>query len=78
MSDRQDPVDTNPLTEPEDPAGVRASDLIETEEYHLVAVDRGRMLCVNHGRVCYRRVHFTGEKEWVCPDERHRKPIQNL
>jgi hypothetical protein len=51
------------------------SDLPSRGDYKLPQVSRGRMLCTSHGQVCYRRVSFTGEKEWVCPDERHRKPI---
>jgi len=48
-----------------------------TENYHLSQVVKGRMLCTSHGQVCYRRMSYTGEKEWICPDERHRKSIQD-
>ncbi len=48
-----------------------------TTRYQLPQVVKGRMLCTSHGQVCYRRISYTGEKEWICPDERHRPPIQD-
>lgn len=77
MPDEQDPLNTNSLTDPEHPLLIGVSDLPWSEQYQLAEIARGRMLCVNHGRVCYSRVFFTGEKEWICPDERHRKPIRD-
>ena len=78
MTDDQDPVTTNPLTEPESPAspGTSNDGSTETDEYQLTEIARGRMLCILHGRVCYRRLTIIGENEWVCPDERHRKPTR--
>ena len=46
-------------------------------KYQLPEVTKGRMLCTSHGQICYRRISYTGEKEWICPDERHRRPIQD-
>ena len=46
-------------------------------KYQLPQVAKGRMLCTSHGQICYRRVSYIGEKEWICPDERHRKAIQD-
>ena len=51
------------------------SDSPSTGGYQLPQVVKGRMLCTSHGQVCYRRISYTGEKKWICPDERHRKPI---
>lgn len=45
------------------------------EEHDLPEVGRGRMLCVVHGRMCYRRISRVGFGEWICPDERHLTPI---
>jgi hypothetical protein len=79
MAKDHDPVNTNPLTQPEDPLSptLPQAEESETDDYQLTEVVRGRMLCLSHGRVCYRRVSMIGEKEWVCPDERHRRPIRS-
>ncbi len=61
----------------QDDTALGLSDLPVRGDYELPQVVKGRMLCISHGQVCYRRVSFTGEKEWVCPDERHWKPIQD-
>ena len=45
------------------------------EAHDLPEVVRGRMLCVTHGRMCYRRISRVGAGEWICPDERHLSPI---
>ena len=75
LIDDQDPVTANPMTGPEGlPADEAGPD---ADEYQLTEVARGRMLCIVHGRVCYRRVAIIGESEWVCPDERHRKPLRS-
>lgn len=46
--------------------------------FELSEVARGRMMCIAHGRECYRRVTPLGESYWICPDERHREPIRRL
>jgi hypothetical protein len=45
------------------------------EGHVLPEVVRGRLLCVTHGRMCYRRISRVGMGEWICPDERHLTPI---
>jgi hypothetical protein len=45
--------------------------------HKLPEVVHGRMLCVAHGRMCYRRVSRVGVGEWICPDERHGTPIKS-
>jgi hypothetical protein len=47
----------------------------EVPETVLPEVFRGRMFCVTHGRQCYRRKAFAGDFVWVCPDERHSRPV---
>jgi len=44
--------------------------------HKLPEVVRGRMLCVAHGQMCYRRTSKVGVGEWICPDERHGTPIR--
>jgi hypothetical protein len=63
-----------PLGEPErlHPSSREA----QMEVHELPEVVHGRMLCVAHGRMCYRRVSRVGVGEWVCPDERHGTPIK--
>ncbi len=73
MTDDQDPGTTNPLIEPGPPDEERP----ETDDYRLTEIIRGRMFCLAHGRECYRRSAIISEGEWVCPDERHRKPIRS-
>ena len=73
MTNEQDPGTTNPLTEPSAPG----DEGVKTDDYRLTEIIRGRMFCLAHGRECYRRAATIGESEWVCPDERHRKPILN-
>jgi hypothetical protein len=46
------------------------------DAHELPDVVHGRMLCVAHGRMCYRRISMVGVGEWVCPDERHGTPIK--
>jgi hypothetical protein len=41
------------------------------EDVSLPDVARGRLFCLSHGRLCYRQFSITGDREWVCPDERH-------
>jgi len=45
--------------------------------HKLPEVVNGRMLCVAHGRMCYRRMSRVGIGEWICPDERHGTPIKS-
>jgi hypothetical protein len=45
--------------------------------HKLPEVVHGRMLCVAHGRMCYRRFSRVGVGEWICPDERHGAPIKS-
>ncbi len=73
MTDDRDSWTTNPLSRPE-PLDEEEP---ETDEYKLNEVFRGRMFCLAHGRECYRRTGITGDNEWVCPDERHQRPIQS-
>ena len=72
MTDDRDPDATNPLTEP----GAPSDEGPETDDYRLTEIIRGRMFCLAHGRECYCRAVILGESEWVCPDERHRKPAR--
>ena len=65
MKDNVDVDATNPLTNP------AVSDEAEVKSYRLMEVVRGRMFCLAHGRQCYLRTTFLGERQWVCPDERH-------
>ena len=55
------------------------SDDVPEEQYPpeagLPAVLRGRMFCTLHGRECYRSAGFAGENVWICPDERHVRPL---
>jgi len=67
-----------PDTGPTDPIkDAPGSERPETDVYSLTDIFRGRMFCLSHGRECYRRAAIIGEGEWVCPDERHRKPIRS-
>lgn len=77
MPDEQNRETRDYLTEPEHELPIGKSDPPRSEGYQLAEIVRGRMLCMHHGRVCYCRVFFTGEREWICPDERHRKPIRD-
>ena len=47
------------------------------DEHKLPEVVHGRMLCVAHGRMCYRRMSRVGIGAWICPDERHGTPIKS-
>ena len=67
----EDPSDLTPLGDMNPPDRGK---LIE-EGHTLPEVMRGRMLCVTHGRLCYRRISHVGIGEWICPDERHLAPI---
>jgi hypothetical protein len=70
--DRSNPT---PLGEP---AGMGFSDGKGQQDVHnLPELVHGRMLCVAHGRMCYRRVSRVGVGEWICPDERHGTPISS-
>ncbi len=73
MTKDQDPGTTNPLTESR-PLGEERP---ETDDYKLTEIIRGRMFCLAHGRECYQRTKIIGDAEWVCPDERHRKPVRS-
>ena len=68
----EDDRSTTPLGENRLPG--RAGDR-HLEGHNLPNVGRGRMLCVVHGRMCYRRISQVGIGEWICPDERHLAPI---
>jgi hypothetical protein len=60
------------------PLGEQSADLrigAPRDVHTLPEVARGRMLCIVHGRMCYRRISRVGVGEWICPDERHRTPI---
>ncbi len=50
---------------------------IAREVHKLPEVVHGRMLCVVHGRMCYRRISRVDVGEWICPDERHGTPIKS-
>ncbi len=73
MTNDQDPGTTNPLTEP----GPLGEERPEKDDYRLTEIIRGRMFCLAHGRECYQRTKIIDNAEWVCPDERHRKPIRS-
>jgi hypothetical protein len=49
---------------------------VQKDAHKLPEVANGRMLCVAHGRMCYRRTSVIGVGEWICPDERHGTPIK--
>jgi hypothetical protein len=69
------PLD-NPLSDPEpDAESVDSSEDASLPEAALPDIFRGRMFCVAHGRQCYRGRTFGGETVWICPDERHSKPL---
>ena len=71
----EDPSNLTPLGGPErlyQSNGEAARDVHELPE-----VVHGRMLCVIHGRMCYRRISRVGVGEWICPDERHGTPIKS-
>ncbi len=71
----EDPSNPTPLGEP---ARLGPSRREEQRDMHkLPEVVQGRMLCVAHGRLCYRRISRVGVGEWICPDERHGMPIQS-
>ena len=77
MPGEQDRETGDFLVENEHDLSIGGPDVPHGEAYQLGDIVRGRMLCMHHGRICYRRVSFTGEREWVCPDERHGKPIRD-
>ena len=67
----EDPSNSDPLGE-----GPRPKVFVGLSEAgSLPEVVHGRMLCVVHGRMCYRRISTMRSGEWVCPDERHEKAI---
>src|SRR4029077_4542745 len=71
----EDPSNPTPLGEParlDSSIGQGRGDV-----HKLPEVVHGRMLCVTHGRVCYQRISKVGLGEWICPDERHGKPIKS-
>lgn len=72
MTGFEDPEAENRLTE----SIASGEERPEADGYELADVVRGRMFCLSHGRECYRRVQVVGESEWVCPDERHARPIR--
>lgn len=71
----EDPSHRTPLGEPErlSPSNGEA----HTNANELPEVAHGRMLCLAHGRMCYRRISRVGLGEWICPDERHGTPIKS-
>ncbi len=73
MIDKPDSGTSNPLSE----TPQSSDEISDIGEYRLAEVVRGRMFCLAHGRECYRRSAIISESEWVCPDERHRKPIRS-
>ena len=73
MTNDRNPETTNPLTD----LGAPRDERVETDDYRLTEIIRGRMFCLAHGRECYQRTKIIGDAEWVCPDERHRKPIRS-
>ena len=70
----EDPSNLTPLGGPEKlgPSNGEA----RRDVHKLPEVVRGRMLCVAHGQMCYRRMSKVGVGEWICPDERHGTPIK--
>jgi len=71
----EDPSNPTPLGEP---ARLNSSDGQGQRDVNkLPEVVHGRMLCVAHGRMCYRRISRVGVGEWICPDERHGTPIKS-
>lgn len=64
----------NPLLLPDDYPSSSAK--FEDETGNLPDITRGRMFCLMHGRECYRQFSATGEGQWICPDERHLKPVK--
>jgi hypothetical protein len=71
----KDPSNPTPLGEPERLGS--SSREAQSDSHKLPEVVHGRMLCVAHGRMCYRRISRVGVSEWICPDERHRMPIKS-
>jgi hypothetical protein len=69
-----DPSNPTPLGEPSRLG--RSGELASEDVHRLPEVVHGRMMCVAHGRMCYRRISRVGVGEWICPDERHRTPIK--
>lgn len=71
----EDPSNSTPLGGPErlGPSNGEAARRV----HKLPEVLHGRMLCVTHGRMCYRRISRVGVGEWICPDERHGTPIKS-
>src|SRR6267378_200777 len=71
----ENPSNPTPLGEP---ARLNSSVGQGQKDVHkLPEVVHGRMLCVAHGRMCYRRISRVGLGEWICPDERHGTPIKS-
>ncbi|OLB46668.1 hypothetical protein AUH73_08455 [archaeon 13_1_40CM_4_53_4] len=70
------PLD-NPFAEPDpDSESADSPEATGLPEAMLPEILRGRMFCVTHGRQCYRGGRtFGGEIVWICPDERHSKPL---
>ena len=71
----KDPSNPTPLGEPERLGSSNRE--AQSDSHKLPEVIHGRMLCVAHGRMCYRRISRVGLSEWICPDERHRTPIKS-
>jgi len=70
----EDPSISNPLGEPEK---LSPDENGSGNTHKLPEVVHGRMLCLVHGRMCYRRISRVGVGEWICPDERHQIPIRS-
>jgi hypothetical protein len=71
----EDPSNLTPLGGPEKLG--RSNGGSQGDLHKLPEVVHGRMLCVAHGRMCYRRMSRVGVGEWICPDERHVSPIKS-
>jgi hypothetical protein len=71
----EDPSNLTPLGGPVRIGPSKEEGLRDAHE--LPEVVHGRMLCVTHGRMCYRRISRVGVGEWICPDERHGTPIKS-
>lgn len=70
-----EPLD-NPISEPEQDSVTADPSAFENEPSGMLpVVFKGRMFCVVHGRQCYRARTLIGQNVWVCPDERHSKPL---
>ncbi len=67
----------NPLIDPEEEHSntLQVEDVEDSTARHLPELPRGRMFCLVHAQHCYQKFSIFGESFWVCPDERHGKPL---